>query len=337
MIARPRPLPAELESLATLLVLMLLTRLGLDPMQRHLPFLPLLDAFGNVAQWTFSINLVYLSGCALVLSRRFIQLGCLLAGSALLLRVLANMPLFSNVRFLDGLMLLLIALYVPARGLLFLRGQYLLLYLGAALNKALDPDWWNGRFIAATLDFHVSPSLARLLEPATALGGLGSMAAESSILVLLLFPRLRPWGLSLLLLFHTFLLVLLHEDFGTFYYTLGLAGPLLFLEWPRPLAITVPASWLLFLPRYSVFQVFRDAPTSLGPTRIDFPHGSATGPQALLFLALSSLPVLAISFTCIPLISRYRPTRLRDLALLVLALTSVGVTFSIRRALTRVR
>lgn len=329
-------LPAEIRSLAILLVLMLLARLGFDPVARNVPFLPFLDALGNNTQWTFTLSLLYTTGCALVLSNRFLQLGCLIAGGATLLRVLGNMPQYSNGRLLDGLLLLLIALYSPARGPLFLRCQFLLLYLGAALNKSLDPDWWNGRFIAATLDFHVAPSLVRFLEPTNTLAGFVSMAAETSIPLLLLVPRLRPYGLAVLLLFHTALLVLLHEDFGTFYYTLSLAGPLLFLEWPRPLTISLPAPWLLFLPRFSVFQVFRDAPLSLGPTRIEFPHASATGLPALLFLAISSLPILAIPFTCLPLLSRYRPTRLRDLALAVLAITILYLTVSIRRAATRV-
>ena len=331
-----RPLPAELQSLAVLLALMLLARLGLDPMPRHLPFLHFLDAFGTASQWISILSLVYLTGCALIVSMRFVQLGCLLAGCAILLRVLGNMPLFSNGRFLDALLLLFIACYSPTRGLVFLRAQYLLLYAGAALNKSLDPDWWNGRFIAATLDYHVSPAISRFLEPVNTLAGFVSMAAEASILVLLLFPRLRPLGLSVLIIVHTQRLVRLHEDFGTFYYTLSLSGPLLFREWPRPRAIALPASWLLFLPCYSVFQVFRDAPLSLGPARIDFPHGSVTGLPAIFFTAFTSLPLLAIPFTCIPLLSRYRPTRFRDLALVVLAFTGLYLTVSLRRAGNRV-
>ncbi len=332
MTSSPRPLPAELQSLAILLVLMLLARVGFDPIDRHIPFLSFLDAFGTVGQWTFGLTLVYLLGCALVLSTRFIRLGCLLAGSAILLRVLGNMPMFSNGRLLNGLLLLFIALHTPGRGLFFLRCQFLLLYLGAALNKALDPDWSNGRFIAATLEFHVSPPLARLLEPFNTLSGFGSMAAEASILFLLLFARLRPWGLVVLILFHTLLLVLLQEDFGTFYYTLCLAGSLLFLTWPPPREISLPSSWMLQLPRFSVFQVFRDAPVSVGPARIEFPQGTATGLPAILFSAFWSLPVLAIPFICIPLISRYRVTRFRDLALVVLSITGLYLTVSMRRS-----
>jgi len=322
---------AEVRSLAILMTVMLFSRLGLDPVPRHLPFLPVLDSLGSPEQWVFGLSLLYCAGGLLVVSGRFLQAGCLLTGAVVLLRVLGNMPLFSNGRFLDGLLLVLLALYSPNRGKVFLRCQFLLVYAGAALNKSLDADWWNGRFVAATLDFHVSPELADLLAPWTTAAGIGSIVTEAAILGLLLVPRLRPYGVALLLVFHTSLLVLLREDFGTFYYTLSLAGPLLFLEWPKPRETAMPSAELAWLARHSVMQAFREAPVILGPPRITFAGGELAGAPALAFSAAFSLPVLACAVAVLPhvrLLSDF------VIAAFVLAILLLGI--AARRAAFRV-
>jgi len=139
--ARPQSLPVELRSLGVLLIVMLLARFGADALPRQVPFLAVLDSFGTPDQWITACKLVFLTGSALVLSGFAIQTGCLLAGLALIAKVIGNMPLFSNGRLFDGVILLLIGLYVPQRGLQFLRLQCYLLYTGAVLSKLIDPDW----------------------------------------------------------------------------------------------------------------------------------------------------------------------------------------------------
>jgi hypothetical protein len=322
---------AEVRSLAVVLVVMLFSRMGFDAMPRQVPFLPVFDRLGTPEQWVYGLSILYGTGALLVLSGRFLQLGCAMAGSAIVLRVLGNMPLYSNGRLLDGLLLLLLALYTPGRGRLFLRVQFLLVYAGAAFNKALDPDWWNGRFVAATLDFHVPPDLAEALAPFHTAAGIGSIVTEAAILVLLAVPRLRAYGVGLLFVFHTTLLVLLREDFGTFYYTLSLAGPLLFLEWPKPREIALPTAELAWLVRLSVFQVFRDAPLVEGPPRIAFAHSELSGAPALLFPAITCLPVLAIVYGILP-----HARLLSDFIVAGFVLVCLFLGIAVRGAATRV-
>ncbi len=315
----PGRLPTEVSSLATLVVLMLLARLGMDPIPRHLPYAPFPEGLSEAAPWLF------LGGALLVLSQRYVQMGALLAGAGLLLKVLGNMPLFSNGRLLDGLTLLLIGLYTPRWGLGPLRAQYCLVYFGAVLSKLIDGDWWNGAFVNATLDYHRPGAVAEALAPLAPWAGWVTMATEAAIGTGLAIPALRPAAVVLTAVFHTGLLVLLREDFATFYYTVSLSACLLFLEWPAVLAVRIPREGFVFLARRSVFTSLQAAPVERGSWQVRFANYRYEGPAALGLLLFANFPVLALLVAGVALVSRRGYGTVREVVLVACVGLAVGV------------
>jgi hypothetical protein len=312
-------LPTEVSSLATLVMVMLLARLGRDSIPQHLPYLPFPEGLSEAAPWLF------LGGAGLVFSQRFVRLGALLAGTALLLKVLGNMPLFSNGRLLDGLTLLLIGLYTPRWGLGPLRAQYCLVYLGAVLSKLIDVDWWNGAFVYATLDYHRPGALAAALAPWTPVMGWVTMATEAAIGVGLAVPGWRTAAVVLTAVFHTGLLVVLREDFATFFYTVSLSAGLLFLEWPAVRAVQVPGAGFAFLAQSSVFASLREAPVEQGRWAVQFPRYRYDGLAALGLLLLANLPVLALLVGAVALGSRRGYVTVREVVLVGCVGLALGV------------
>lgn len=311
-------MPAEVRALAVLLVAIVAGRLGFDEVPRFLPFFPILDSLGTQHQWARVLLLLWCSGCALILYGRWLRVGCLLAGGVELLRVLGNIPHFSNGRLLDASLFLLIGLYSSPRGLVFLRVQYLLLYLGASLNKSLDPDWWNGRFVAATFDYHLPAATAEWASRYAMPAGLLAMFVEAALFFLLLVPRWRVAGVLLLIAFHSALIVILREDFATFYYTVGLGGILLFLPTPAVSALRLPNRHWAWLAKQSCFSNLQAAPWAQGPAYLSWGRFVFEGWWAILFLALVSLPVAAVSIGAVTVASRLGGTNARELALALL-------------------
>ncbi|MDX1982701.1 MAG: hypothetical protein SFV51_20695 [Bryobacteraceae bacterium] len=282
------PLPVEIRSLAILVLAINAIRISGYGFERHLPMLAFLDSLGTPAQWDFALRSALFAGAAMSWFPRLTRIGAFLGGGALVLRILGNMPMFSNGILFSGLLLILISLYAPPHGWAILRAQCVILYAGAALSKCLDPDWLNGRFTAVMLDYHV-PALAGTLRPLTPLAGILTIATEAAIAILLAIPRLRRFGIALSVLFHSFLLLLLKEDFGSFYYTVTLSAVLLFLSLPDVRAVAAPSP---FWSSHSVFTGIRQAPLQKGAWAVEFPDFSLKDFPARLFLALSSLPVL---------------------------------------------
>jgi hypothetical protein len=318
-------LPAEVRALAVMLVMIVAGRLGLDEVPRFLPFLPLLDSLGTQHQWARVLLLFWCLGCGLILSGRWIRMGCALAGGVELLRVLGNIPHFSNGRLLDASLFLLIALYFSPRGLTFLRTQYLLLYAGASANKALDPDWWNGRFVAATFDYHLPLATAQWATRLAMPAGLVAMFVEAALFFLLLVPRWRVAGILLLVGFHTGLIVMLHEDFATFYYTVGLGGILLFLPTPAVRELTLPNRLWVWVAKISCFSNVQEATSAKGPATLSWGKFVFHGPLAYLFLVLISIPGAALLVGALTTLSRLRGATAREMALAVLLPTVIAL------------
>lgn len=286
-----RGVPVETHALGVLLLVLVTARTGWDPVERAVPFIGLFDHIGTAHQWALGTSVVFFSGAALALFSRFFRFGCGLAGVALIAKVIASMPGFSNGRLFDGLMLLLIALCVTERSRAILRAQVLVLYAGASLSKALDPDWWNGRFMTAILEHHLAPGPFDLASRFAVPAGLLSMATESLILVALATPALRNYGVALTTVFHTAILITLNEDFASFYCAVALSSALLFLRLPDVRGVSTPSRGLC---ANSVFPAIREAPWTRGPASVDFARGRLEGAGARLFLTLSHLPSLAL-------------------------------------------
>jgi hypothetical protein len=302
---------AERQAVAVLVVSVIIGRLAGDSFPRHLPFISALDLVGTADQWRLALDLGWWSGAALVATRWF-RVGALVAGACELLRVLGNMPWFSNGRTFDALLLLLVGLSSAHTGMRWLRVQYLLLYAGAALNKALDADWFNGVFMAATL---VESAPGRLIVqiPGIALAsGWLVMAVEVVIPILLTRAAWRRAGVWLCLSFHTMMVAILREDFGTFYYAVGSGAVLLFYPFARIEQLRAPR-WLLRLLRRTAFlSVVRGAEGVVDAPMLRWGQVDLSGRPAVMLLLLCTLPVVSGVVLVLTSVSRGGYNGVRD-------------------------
>ena len=318
--------PVEVRALAYLVLIMLVTRVGMEQIPKHIPFFEFLDV-GPGDRWGQGINLLFFAGTATAFTGRYFSIGCLLAGGTLVLKTLVNMPAYSNGTLFDGLILVLCGLCQSQRGTTLLRAQCVLVYVGTGLSKMIDADWWNGRSMAATFDYHPSANWVPdwFAQPA----GIASIFTESSIAVLLLFPATRNWAVLLVAAFHTGILVILSEDFTTFYYTVAIASTLLFLQLPKIKRIVTPQLWLA---SYSVFSGVREARRSEGNAVVQFASGSLSGFPAILFQMLSCLPVLGLLLAINCTVARHGFPRLRDAIVTASVLATFFAAWRIRIA-----
>ena len=149
--------------------------------------------------------------------------------------------------------LLLIGLYDARMGLWPLRIQLALVYAGASLNKALDPDWWNGRFFdTLMIDALGVRWYERLADglPDRWLGiGLGTlgMLTEATICGMVLGSRDGRLGVSLMLVFHAAMLVATVGQLSLPFMYASLAVSAAFFYRPFRLSVPwmVPAIWWL--------------------------------------------------------------------------------------------
>jgi hypothetical protein len=321
---------AERHALGLLIVTVIVGRLGGDDMGRHIPFLPWLDHLGRPADWIAILSISWWTG-VLLLCTPWFRLGALLAGTAEMLRVLGSMPLFSNGRAFDALLLIMVALSSASTGLRWLRLQYLLLYLGAALNKMFEPDWWNGEFMVVMLsDSWLGARLTALPEVPVLMGWL-SMATEAAIPVLLLIPKRRAAGVWLCLAFHSVMLLMLREDFATFFYAVALGAVFLFYPLPDTATVSVPSGLAGLVPQTSSFSAISNAPRSRGGWSLQWGQAQLSGRAAAMVLLLCSLPAQVLVLLLITTASRVGAHDVRESLLGLLVAAGAVAALQMRR------
>jgi hypothetical protein len=137
--------PPELVLIARVLAVALVL-LRVRPFPRHLPYLELLDRIGSERAFTTALYAAVAAGFLLLLFSRSVRFGCFLAGAAYLIGLLASRPQHSVAHTFVACVFLIIAMSSHTSGPRLFRAQVLLVYAGAVVNKALDVDWWNGRY-----------------------------------------------------------------------------------------------------------------------------------------------------------------------------------------------
>jgi hypothetical protein len=228
----------DLAPIALLIARMLgIGLIGQQVFPRMLPYLPLLESMGSSSGFRKTLAAASTLGLALLLASRFARLGCALMGGALLVSLFACRPCQSVAHTFSACALLVLALSSRRTGTRLLRLQVVVLYAGATLNKAFDPDWWNGRYFDAFLGVRHADALylwlADVVPHRLAGRGLGiaSIAIEAAIAVCLLVPRWHLAGVALAVSFHSVMVLWLGGTFGPFYGAL-IACYLAFLPWP---------------------------------------------------------------------------------------------------------
>lgn len=305
---------AERRALAVLIAVVIVGRLGGDSLDRHLPFVPMLDRAGSDDQWQSALRLVWWTGATLS-ATTYYRVGALLAGGCELLRVLGNMPLYSNGRTFDALLLIMVGLSSAVSGTRLLQTQYLLLYVGAAWNKCWEAGWWNGEFMKAVLVTSRPGRLLEALPTVPTLMGWTVIVIESAIPLLLLMPTRRAGGVWLCLVFHTAMLLVLREDFSTFYYSVALGAVLLFYPFAHVTRLSIPSPAATWLQRLSSITSIAQAQLAHGPWELEWGQFRWTGRTALGVMVAACLPIQAIAVLAVTALARRGAHDARELIL----------------------
>jgi hypothetical protein len=284
----------DLRWLARVLIAITAIRSNTDVVPRRVPFLAILSAVGSDRLWLNALHVGVVAGGFLVFTPLW-RSGSVLVGTVWIVAVLGNMALFSNGRLFQGLLLLFCGLVTTEFGLSLLRAQVIVLYAGAALAKATDPDWWNGRFLASLWEFHGgSRPVASLMWVAQGVSVL-TIVTETGIACALARPSLRNVGVVVAVVFHSLTVVILNEDFATFSYAVVLVTAVLFASPP-----TVRAAQCRFpkLLKMSTFDELRRSPATIGPLNVVVGHRTLGRLLSVCFLTLLTAPgqLLALGF-----------------------------------------
>ncbi len=235
--ALPEPLVliAKLVALASL-------RETLFPL--FLPFVPIgrmlspeqFDVLSRVLWWAGNLLLFFTDAS---------RTACLLLGSLWISGLLACQPCHSVAHTYVGCLFLVLAAGDRRCGPRLVRAQLVILYAAAGLHKALDADWWNGRYFETLMmerhQVEIYSKAAALLPPMilSKLFGIAAVLTQLALAVLLAVPRWHAAGVATGVLFHGSMVILLGTTFGPFFVAI-LATYLAFVRLPERLPAAVP-------------------------------------------------------------------------------------------------
>jgi hypothetical protein len=231
-------LPPNVVLMAKLVVLAFLLQRQLPLSDHFLPFIPLFDRLGSPGLFHATLLLLFIAGSTALFLNWQVRNACILLGSTILISILASRPTYSNNLAYCGALLFMIGLQEPGRQPYLLRLQIVMLYLGAGLNKLLDPDWRSGQFFEywfghvhsngwyLWISGHLPPLLLSMLI------SWASFVTELALAATLLIRRLGPLPIWIGLAFHTGMLVLTGLTFHMFYFA-ATASYLAFITWPQ--------------------------------------------------------------------------------------------------------
>lgn len=243
------PMPPSLLLLCKLLALAILaTRHFLILPDPFLPFLPFLDELPG-EPFRLTLQVVVVAAALALLFNRSVRASALVLGGAMLLAVISSKAYYGNNKTFVGLLLVLAGLSDFDRPAYLVRWQLSLTYLGAALNKLLDPDWQSGLFFDfwghQKVQNPVFQTMRDLLPPLLAGQFMCwlTIVVELFIAVALFVPRLVMPALWLNALFQIGLLMFTGGTFTLFFYAMN-AAALAFLSWPETIPVSCPPSRL---------------------------------------------------------------------------------------------
>jgi hypothetical protein len=211
------------------------------------PFLPFIEGLNLLRGqlWLFSL-LDWLYWIALVMvfvgiRYRFFSL---ILGVLVFFSIISSKPLFSNSFLYSGCILFLIGMYRPGMDWIF-RVQIALLYLGAGLNKLLDPDWLSGQYF----DFFFSEPYRNdlYLKLSSLIPGRGlavffsyaTIFAELSFGIWALLQKRRILLVLFINFFHISMLLLTAGELSYIFFFLMAVSSYLLLPWEEMKGATV--------------------------------------------------------------------------------------------------
>ncbi|HEX7708793.1 MAG TPA: HTTM domain-containing protein [Thermoanaerobaculia bacterium] len=207
-----------------------------------LPFLPILEynptALQQILQVAFVISIPAL------LFNIAPRSAALTLGLVMLLAIAASKPGYLNATVYTGCILLLAGLQSRTGTIWLLRAQIALLYLGAAINKIFEADWWTGVYVenwlVAILTNPYYETLTSFFPPMALSRMLGwtAIAVELFVGVAVLSRAGRPAAIWIAAVFHIGVLLMTHQDFGIFL-TAIFASFLALIDWPASVRASI--------------------------------------------------------------------------------------------------
>ena len=110
------------------------------------PFIGLFRHLGSPSAFHLALELVFLAAAASLLLNHRVRIACIVLGGVIVVSIASSMKYYENNREYAALILILAGLEDPRGNAWLLRGQLILLYSAAALNKILLADWRDGHF-----------------------------------------------------------------------------------------------------------------------------------------------------------------------------------------------
>ena len=222
-----------------LLALMLVHHFYYKLNDPFIPFISALDYFNTIpGLFKNTLRVTFILAASALFFNIKVRLSCVVLGVVILLQQLASKPAFENHTFVCSCVFLLVGFSNKKQQATLLIWQISIIYLGAFLNKFLDPDWQNGLFMDNWLaNARQNPPylfISDLLPEkwfATILSW-GAMIAELLVGILILSKKHRWLVLWMMLFFHTILFSFTAFRYGHFYENV-LIFLLLFLIWPK--------------------------------------------------------------------------------------------------------
>lgn len=298
-------LQPQLVLVARLLVVTLLL-LGDRPFARHLPYVSFLDDLGTTAQFHSTLVRVMLVGCMLVLFGPFTRTGCALVGAAYMVSLLGCRPCLSVAHTYVAFMFIMLALSSRASGTRLLRWQLVMLYAGAAINKLVDRDWWDGDYFTTfMIDRHAHELYAEVAgwlpgQTLSVVMGVVTILTELLLVVCFLRRRWHATGIWIGAVFHGVMVLLLDITFGPFVAAI-LLSYLAFVRWPDAAQLVLGDSRaqralgraVRLLDRSEVFHLGRSAERGLRTVSLQIDGARWAGPAAL-FLVVALQPLVYV-------------------------------------------
>jgi hypothetical protein len=218
-------LPPNLVAVARLMAVVLVWR-GDSVFRINLPYVEFLDAVAPPAVFDLTLRAMAGAGYLLMIFSPFVRLGAGCTGTAYLVGLLACRPCHSVAHTYVACLLIVVALSSWTSRERLLRAQMVILYAGAALNKSLDPDWWNGRYFDALMigryDLDWYGRTAGMVPDGWLSIGMGASTViiQWILAACLSFRRSTPAGIAIGVVFHGAMVVMLGNTFGPFFYAL---------------------------------------------------------------------------------------------------------------------
>jgi hypothetical protein len=204
------------------------------------PFLPFIGFLGDLVSpgtYQHTLQAILLVAAASLLLNQLVRPSCLVLGGTLLLAQLSSTPYRTNNLTFTALLLLMIGLSDRNTAKLLIRGQLVVLYFWAGMNKLLDVNWRSGAFFESWTGIHAyGPAYRHLanLLPSMVLSTIASwgvILTELFISVTFAIRRLVPVGILLVIAYHSSLFLVTGTTFTMFWFSVTAACVTL-LEWP---------------------------------------------------------------------------------------------------------